>query len=172
MFMLKVWDLSSKPTCEYTINTIASVGRIKWRPQRKYHIASCALVVDCSINVWDIRRPYIPFASFNEHKDVPTGVAWRGDPQLFLSTSRVSKFFLFLSYRNISYFFTILIKTIFFYVFKDCTLYQHVFKDATRPASKANPQGIALNPNGDVAYACKVNVNAPSTVKQLASIMR
>lgn len=45
--------------------------------------------MDCSINVWDIRRPYIPFASFNEHKDVPTGIAWRGNPQSFLSTSRV-----------------------------------------------------------------------------------
>ncbi|XP_043270686.1 GATOR complex protein WDR24 isoform X2 [Venturia canescens] len=139
---IKIWDLSVKPTCEYTINTIASVGRIKWRPQRKYHIASCALVVDCSINVWDIRRPYIPFASFNEHKDVPTGVAWRGDPQSFLSTSR------------------------------DCTLYHHVFKDATRPATKANPQAIAFNPNGDIAFACKVNVNAPTAVKQLSNIMR
>ena len=87
---IKVWDLTAKPSCDYTINTIASVGRIKWRPQRKYHIASCALVLDCSINVWDIRRPYIPFASFNEHKDVPTGIAWRGGPQSFFSTSRVS----------------------------------------------------------------------------------
>ncbi|KAI4504680.1 hypothetical protein M0802_000230 [Mischocyttarus mexicanus] len=139
---IKVWDLSVKPSCDYTIHTIASVGRIKWRPQRKYHIASCALVVDCSINVWDIQRPYIPFASFNEHKDVPTGVAWRGNPQSFLSTSR------------------------------DCTLYHHVFKDASRPASKANPQGIALSPIGDVAYACKVNVNMPSTVKQLTNIIR
>lgn len=86
---LQVWDLLGKPSCDYIIHTIASVGRIKWRPQRKYHISSCALVVDCSINVWDIRRPYIPFASFNEHKDVPTGVAWRGNPQSFLSTSRV-----------------------------------------------------------------------------------
>ncbi|XP_015122969.1 GATOR complex protein WDR24 [Diachasma alloeum] len=138
---IKVWDLSVKPTCDYTINTIASVGRIRWRPQRKYHIASCALVVDCSINIWDIRRPYIPFASFNEHKDVPTGVAWRGDPQSFLSTSR------------------------------DCTLYHHVFRDATRPASRANPQGIALNVRGDVAYACKVSASPPATAK-LSSMMR
>ncbi|XP_043477248.1 GATOR complex protein WDR24 [Leptopilina heterotoma] len=139
---IKVWDLSTKPACEYMIHTIASVGRIKWRPQRKFHIASCALVVDCSINIWDIRRPYIPFASFNEHKDVATGIAWRGDPQSFLSTSR------------------------------DCTLFHHIFKDATRPASKANPQGMAFNPKGDVAYACKVNVNAPTAIKQLTNIMR
>ncbi|CAB0028756.1 unnamed protein product [Trichogramma brassicae] len=87
---IKVWDLTAKPSCDFTIHTIASVGRVKWRPQRKYHIGSCALVVDCGINVWDIRRPYIPFASFNEHKDVATGIAWRGDPQSFLSTSRIS----------------------------------------------------------------------------------
>lgn len=79
-----------KPTLEYTIHTIASIGHVKWRPQRKYHIASCALVVDCSINIWDIRRPYIPFAAFNEHKDIASGVAWRGDPHVFLSTSRVN----------------------------------------------------------------------------------
>ncbi|KAE8744591.1 hypothetical protein FOCC_FOCC008720 [Frankliniella occidentalis] len=127
---IKVWELSlEKPVVEYTISTIASVGRIKWRPQRKHHIASCALVVDSSINVWDIRRPYIPFASFKEHKDVATGLAWRGDPQVFLSVSR------------------------------DCTLVHHVFKDATRPADQANPQGISLNPAGDVAFASRISTN-------------
>lgn len=98
--ILQVWDLSAKPSCDYTIHTIASVGRIRWRPQKKYHIASCALVVDCSINVWDIRRPYIPFASFNEHKDIPTGVAWRGSSQSFLSTSRVMLSIIFLFYHD------------------------------------------------------------------------
>ncbi|KAJ8878271.1 hypothetical protein PR048_018848 [Dryococelus australis] len=116
---------ASKSTLEYTINTIASVGHVKWRPQCKYHIASCALVVDCSVNVWDVRRPFIPYAAFNEHKDVATGVAWRGNPNVFLSTSR------------------------------DCTLYQHVFKDASRPAERANPQGISVNSRGDITYACR-----------------
>ncbi|XP_034247660.1 GATOR complex protein WDR24 [Thrips palmi] len=134
---IKVWELSTgRPLLEYTISTIASVGRIKWRPQRKHHIASCALVVDCSINVWDIRRPYIPFASFQEHKDVATGLAWRGDPQVFLSVSR------------------------------DCTLIHHVFKDATRPADQANPQGISINSSGDVAFACRISSsNVPFSSK-------
>lgn len=87
---IKVWDLTTKPTLEHTIHTIASIGHVKWRPQRKYHIASCALVVDCSINIWDVRRPYIPFAAFNEHKDIPSGVAWKEDPHTFLSTGRVN----------------------------------------------------------------------------------
>ncbi|XP_063233136.1 GATOR2 complex protein WDR24 [Bacillus rossius redtenbacheri] len=129
---IKVWDLSSKSTLEYTINTIASVGHVKWRPQCKYHIASCALVVDCSINVWDVRRPFIPYAAFNEHRDVATGVAWRGNPNVFLSTSR------------------------------DCTLYQHVFKDASRPAERANPQGITMNSWGDVTFACRTNFHSSS----------
>lgn len=138
---IKVWDLSVKPSLEYTIHTIASVGHIKWRPQRKYHIASCALVVDCSINVWDVRRPYIPFAAFNEHKDVATGISWRGNPHTFLSTSR------------------------------DSTLYHHIFQDASRPASKANPQGIGLSCRGDVTYVCKVNVN-PSRSAKISNLLR
>lgn len=126
---IKVWDLTTKPTLDYTIHTIAAIAHVKWRPQRRYHIASCALVVDCSINVWDIRRPYIPFASFNEHKDIASGVAWRGDPHVFLSTGR------------------------------DCSLYQHSFEDAFRPATKANPQTISLNNKDQLLCACRVPTN-------------
>lgn len=55
-----------------------------------YHIASCALVIDSSIHIWDVRRPYIPYASFNDHKDITTGIAWRGNPDVLLSTSKVT----------------------------------------------------------------------------------
>lgn len=58
---------------DYCIQTIASVSKVKWRPNRKYHVASSSLVVDFTLNVWDYRRPYVPFASFIEHKDVVTG---------------------------------------------------------------------------------------------------
>lgn len=87
--------MSGKPTLEYTIHTIAAIGHVKWRPQRKYHIASCALVIDCSINIWDIRRPFIPFAAFSEHRDIASGVAWKGDPHLFLSSGRVWSCYIF-----------------------------------------------------------------------------
>lgn len=39
-----------------------------------YFPGSCSFVVDFDIHVWDVRRPYIPYASFSEHKDVPTGI--------------------------------------------------------------------------------------------------
>ncbi|XP_070565824.1 GATOR2 complex protein WDR24-like isoform X2 [Ptychodera flava] len=121
---IKIWtELHIKPSLQNTVQTIASVARIKWRPQRRYHIASSSLLVDQSINIWDIRRPYIPFATFEEHKDVATGIVWRNDPHVFLSCS------------------------------KDCTLYQHVFRDAKRPAETANPVGVAMNIYGDVCHA-------------------
>lgn len=62
----------------------------------RYHIASCALVLDSTVNVWDVRRPHVPFATFAEHRDVTTAIAWHASPDVFLSTSRVSFPHLFL----------------------------------------------------------------------------
>ena len=45
-----------------------SVGRVKWRPQRRDYLSSSSLVVDSAIHVWDIKRPFVPFASFDNHK--------------------------------------------------------------------------------------------------------
>jgi hypothetical protein len=50
-------------------------------------------VVDFAINVWDIRKPYLPFAAFESHRDVATGIVWRGNPHVILSTSKVSETF-------------------------------------------------------------------------------
>jgi len=126
---IKVWDTSARGRgdkthgLEHTIHTIGPVGRVRWRPQRADYLGSSALVVDFAVNVWDMRRPYIPFAAFNSHTDVTTDIAWRGDPHTLLSTS------------------------------KDGTLYQHVFSDAVRPADKANPVGMNINSHGDLMVA-------------------
>ena len=73
----QIWRLQdnaeNKLTEEGTVYCIASVARIKWRPEKKSHIASCSQVVDQAVCVWDIRRPYMPFAVFEEHKDMATG---------------------------------------------------------------------------------------------------
>ncbi|XP_030370588.1 GATOR complex protein WDR24 [Scaptodrosophila lebanonensis] len=131
---IKVWNMDGRVNLEYTIHTIAVVGRVKWRPERTYHIASCALVMDYSVHVWDIRRPYIPFASFNEHTNVTTAIAWQGsNSHCLLSTS------------------------------KDSTIYKHAFKDATRPALKANTQGASLGRHGDITFTKKIKEYAPKT---------
>ncbi|MGH0183901.1 UNVERIFIED_CONTAM: hypothetical protein FKN15_019485 [Acipenser sinensis] len=126
--MVKVWDITTIRAKEiHCVQTIASVARVKWRPERKYHLATCSMMVDHNIYVWDVRRPFIPFATFEEHKDVTTGIVWRHlhDPGFLLSGS------------------------------KDSTLYQHKFKDASRPVDKANPEGLCFGLFGDLAFAAK-----------------
>ncbi|XP_013119356.2 GATOR complex protein WDR24 [Stomoxys calcitrans] len=135
---IKVWNMDGKASLDHTIHTIAVVGRVKWRPEKTYHIASCALVVDYSIHIWDIRRPFIPFASFNDHTNVTTGIAWKGsDTNCLLSTS------------------------------KDSTIYKHAFKDASRPALKANAQGASLGRKGDISFANKLKYYLPVTAAQV-----
>lgn len=38
---------------------------------------------------------------------------------------------------------------------KDCSLIHHVFASASRPAERANPVGLDINPYGDMSYAFK-----------------
>ena len=85
--------------------------------------AVTALCIDFAVNVWDIKRPFVPFAAFTQHRDVTTDIAWGSDPHTLISTS------------------------------KDGTLYQHVFRDAARPGDKANPVGLSFNINGEVTHA-------------------
>ncbi|XP_060803577.1 GATOR complex protein WDR24 [Amyelois transitella] len=120
---IKVWDVHAKPNLEHTIYTIASVGHVKWRPQKKYQMASCALVLDCAVHVWDVRRPHVPLATFAEHRDVTTAVAWQASPHTFLSTSR------------------------------DCSLYRHRFSEAAHPVLWANPHGVCVSARGELSHA-------------------
>ncbi|XP_058254074.1 GATOR complex protein WDR24 isoform X2 [Hemibagrus wyckioides] len=131
--MVKVWDMTTNRAKEiYCVQTIASVARVKWRPERRWHLATCSMMVDHNIYVWDVRRPYIPFATFEEHKDVATGIVWRNqhDPDVLLSGS------------------------------KDSTLYQHMFNDASRPEVRANPEGLSFGLFGDLAFAAKESLMA------------
>ncbi|KAK7484912.1 hypothetical protein BaRGS_00023832 [Batillaria attramentaria] len=138
--MIKVWEINKQPAqLAYSVQTIASVGRIKWRPQRRFHIASCSLLLDHSINVWDIRRPYIPFASFDEHKDVATCLIWKDEPHTFLSTG------------------------------KDSMLIQHIFNDAKRPADSVIPAGIDISIHGDFCCAFREKNNTTSKTKESGS---
>ncbi|CAO3678190.1 unnamed protein product [Umbelopsis vinacea] len=75
---IKVWDMTSdsrKP--QYTIRTMASVSRIQWRPGYDNEIASCALLSDNGLHIWDVRRPNIAKYTFDEHSTTPTGKTCR-----------------------------------------------------------------------------------------------
>ena len=91
---IKVWDTVSRKGdkmhgLDHTVHTIGPVGRVKWRPQRRDYLGSSALCIDFAVNVWDIKRPFVPFAAFNEHRDVTTDIAWRtSNPHIMISTSK------------------------------------------------------------------------------------
>jgi WD40 repeat protein len=138
--LIKVWNMSNaKPQLEFTIYTIAVVGRVRWRPDRKFHIASCSLVVDYSVYIWDVRRPFIPYASFNEHTNVTTDIAFTGAPDTLISTS------------------------------KDSTIYKHVTKDAHHPALAANPQSTTISPRGEILFVCKAKIKTVAPVMTTSS---
>ena len=120
---IKVWNIHSKGDAIHCVSTIAEVACVRWRPKGKFNIASCALVVDHHVSVWDIRRPYIPFAAFTRHQDVATGIIWHKEADALLSCS------------------------------KDSMLYQHAFQDATRPAEHAPPVGLSFSCWGDICNA-------------------
>lgn len=122
---IKIWDISTnKPQLEHCIQTIASVARIKWRPQQKTHIASSSLVVDFKIYIWDYNRPFVPFANIQEHKDVATDFIWRdANANILISVG------------------------------KDGTVYQHQINEVDNHWLKANPCALNLNNNNDIFLA-------------------
>ncbi|XP_076998407.1 GATOR2 complex protein WDR24 isoform X3 [Tamandua tetradactyla] len=131
--MVKVWDVTTHRAKEtHCVQTIASVARVKWRPECRHHLATCSMMVDHNIYVWDVRRPFVPAAMFEEHRDVTTGIAWRHphDPSFLLSGS------------------------------KDSTLCQHLFRDASQPVERANPEGLCYGLFGDLAFAAKESLVA------------
>ncbi|KAI8379573.1 WD40-repeat-containing domain protein [Radiomyces spectabilis] len=75
--MIKVWDMSAdsrRPI--YTIKTASVVSRVQWRPGHDYELASCALISDTKIRIWDTRRPNLAKYAFGTHEHCPTGFQW------------------------------------------------------------------------------------------------
>lgn len=76
--LIHVWDLKSetrKP--EYTIQTIASVARVAWRPGFASQLAFCSLQTDYRVPIWDLSRCYLPLLAFEEHQGVVTSMLWK-----------------------------------------------------------------------------------------------
>ncbi|KAI9596986.1 WD40-repeat-containing domain protein [Syncephalis fuscata] len=89
---IKVWDMKSdgrKPL--HVIQTMTSVARVQWRPGREYEVASCALLSDYRIHVWDVRRPFLAKYYIEEHDNVATGFKWQ-DPGVIWSCSKDKHF--------------------------------------------------------------------------------
>jgi hypothetical protein len=62
----KVWDLSlDKLNAIHTVTHSENVASIKWRPKRRTQITACSNSFDAHLYVWDLKRPYVPYASFD-----------------------------------------------------------------------------------------------------------
>lgn len=100
--LIKIWDMQSeqrKPS--YHIQTLASISRIQWSPMsylssyqagttnynqdfhQKSFIASCSLVSDNRIHIWDLDRPHVPVYTFESHTSPSTGCLWRDQFTLY-----------------------------------------------------------------------------------------
>ena len=123
---IKIWDISTakKQPLKHSIQAIASVARIKWRPHQKTQIVSSSLVVDFKIYIWDFNREYVPFVNIQEHKDVATDFIWRDSSANILIS-----------------------------VGKDGTVYQHLINEIDNHWLKANPCALSLNNNNDIFFA-------------------
>lgn len=132
---IKVWSLQTQvPVALNCIPTMESVSIVRWSFDNKNHIASSSLKRDYNINIWDIHRPYIASARFTEPQEITTGMSWRRGVANLISVT------------------------------SNGVLYQLPLSDAYRPLEHANPVGMAINPDGDIALALgngllRANVN-------------
>jgi len=87
--LIKVWDMRKASRPAFTVQTIASVSTILWRPHYDHHIISCANVVDSAAHLWDLNSKYVPLLTFKGHDDVITGMLWHRDsPDQLITCSK------------------------------------------------------------------------------------
>lgn len=121
---IKIWNVfGQSPSMQHCIPTMESVSKVRWSYDNKNRIASCSLKRDHSINIWNILRPYIAYARFTEPHEITTGMAWRRGFPSLISVT------------------------------SNGNLYQLPMSEAYRPLEHANPVGMAINPDGDIALA-------------------
>ncbi|KAE9357377.1 hypothetical protein PF008_g3190 [Phytophthora fragariae] len=140
---VKIWELGDVRQPKQTIQTIASVGRVAWRPTCVTHIATSASLMDNSIHVWDTKRPFIPVASMKGHSDIASGISWMDTP--------VSPNFgqpeIPGDWDGHDYWQHMLACS------KDGTLKLHSLADSFKPHQSLPTTALALNSKGQVAFS-------------------
>ncbi|ETK77083.1 hypothetical protein L915_16607 [Phytophthora nicotianae] len=140
---VKIWELGDVRQPKQTIQTIASVGRVAWRPTCVTHIATSASLMDNSIHVWDTKRPFIPVASMKGHSDIASGISWMDTP--------VSPNFgqpeIPGDWEGHDYWQHMLACS------KDGTLKLHSLADSFKPHQSLPTTTLALNSKGQVAFS-------------------
>lgn len=96
--MVKVWDFNitdTRKNAKHSIHTAWPIAGVAWRPVGARilttELATCFHRENC-IQVWDLRRPYIPTKQIDSHDGAVTGIVWK-EEDLLWSVGRDGKFF-------------------------------------------------------------------------------
>ncbi|CAH8496141.1 unnamed protein product [Schistosoma rodhaini] len=151
--LIKVWNLNSPsgqssvtcPSVLYTVRT-SNVNRVRWRPTFMTQlVSSCNLTIDLSVHIWDLQRPFIPYVSFEEHKDLVTCISW--------CPAEANNFYT---------------------VGRDGLLIRHSVEDGVRPIENAPPVALSFSPYGHLLHAVRkdrVQINNKlSTVEENSKV--
>lgn len=77
---IRIWDWSKQNSKYlYNVETTAPVARVKWCTSNSWHVASCSSVQDNNVHIWDIRRPYLPYALSDAHRGICTDISFPRD---------------------------------------------------------------------------------------------
>lgn len=147
---VKIWDLQDVKQPKQTIQTIASVGRVAWRPNCPDHIATSASLMDNSIHVWDVQRPCIPVASMKGHTDVASGIIWLDTPIVSSPASAAASNVLnegVAECEGHNYWQHMVACS------KDGTLKLHSLADSFKPHQSLSSAAMALNSRGQLAFS-------------------
>ncbi|KAL9649669.1 hypothetical protein ABK040_003346 [Willaertia magna] len=103
--IIKVWDLNDAKKPISTVQTIASIGKIAWRPgDYNTHLASCAkndVSSTSNINLWDLNSRYVPLLNFTGQRADVTDIGWMNNyPNLMMSCSKDSTFMIHTIYES------------------------------------------------------------------------
>jgi WD40 repeat protein len=71
-----------------TLTHSESVTSIKWRPNRARQITACSTGVFAHLYVWDLNRPYVPYASFDLLTNKVQNFMWRNTPKVIIASTR------------------------------------------------------------------------------------
>ena len=82
--LIKFWDIktdSRKPF--HSIQTMASVAHMEWRPGHETQLASCSLSLDNRIQIFDLCRPFVPLSLLDYHEDAVTEFLWKDSDTVY-----------------------------------------------------------------------------------------
>ncbi|CAF0779751.1 unnamed protein product [Brachionus calyciflorus] len=87
---ISVLDTSTdKLNTIYSITNSESLANIKWRPNRKMQIGACMSGANhYHLYVWDLNRPYVPYASFDSIINKAENFMWRNSPNCIIASTR------------------------------------------------------------------------------------